>query len=108
MPRGVKKPAIGQKLNVPSVITIFKNTPKKGMTTEQMELFLRNMLTKLSEQNKEHENDMAEFISYDHKTFEWVFKVPHFTKWGDDNDEEERPVFESLKKPVVFTQQITS
>ena len=31
----------------------------------------------------------SEHISYDHNDFTWVFKVQHFTKWGDDDDEME-------------------
>jgi len=43
--------------------------------------------------------DSAEFISYNHDTFEWVFKAPHFTKYGEDEEEiqEDQPV-DTLKK----------
>ena len=100
MPIGVKKPAVGQKLNVPSVVTLYKYTPRKGSNPEQTEMYLRNLLIKASEANKEHDDDMAEFISYDHQTYEWVFKVPHFTKWGSDDEDEVSPaVTSSLKKP---------
>jgi len=31
----------------------------------------------------------ATFISYDPKNnFKWEFRVEHFTKWGDDTDED--------------------
>ena len=28
-------------------------------------------------------------MSYDGVKFEWQFKVEHFTKWGDQDDDEE-------------------
>jgi nuclear pore complex protein Nup98-Nup96 len=28
-------------------------------------------------------------VSFDHETFEWVFKVEHFTKWGADDDDDD-------------------
>jgi len=45
--------------------------------------------------NKEGDSsDVAEFISYNHETFEWIFKVPHYTNWGDESDEEDEVVEE--------------
>jgi hypothetical protein len=41
-----------------------------------------------SKLNEEHDDDSAaEFIAFDHSTYEWTFRVPHFTKWGIDADE---------------------
>lgn len=31
----------------------------------------------------------AQHLSYDGVKFEWQFKVEHFTKWGDQDDDEE-------------------
>lgn len=28
------------------------------------------------------DTESAEFLCYDHQTFEWQFRVPHFTKWA--------------------------
>jgi hypothetical protein len=28
-------------------------------------------------------------MSYDKETFEWVFRVPHYTPWGDYDEEDD-------------------
>lgn len=35
----------------------------------------------------------ATHLSYDGTTFQWVFRVDHFTRWGasDDEDDDEEP-----------------
>ena len=76
------KPARGQKLNKPAIIVINNVKPKRGVDPAKKEQSLRAQLEQVPE-------DGAQFLSYDQQTFEWTFKVLHFTKWGDEDSEEE-------------------
>ena len=89
LPNDQFKPEVGEKLNVPAIITLYKVKPRAGESAEAAEEKLRRRLEKDNELNKATGADRAELISYDHDTFEWVFKVPHFSRWGDQSDEED-------------------
>ena len=57
--------------------------PPARMAAEEFEKRLRKGLARASDRNAEpDDNETAEFLSYDYETFEWQFKVPHFTKWA--------------------------
>ena len=80
------KPPPGKGLNVPSTITLENSWPRsrKG----------RRMIYETS--GKEYDKHLyrlervpgTTFVSYDSKTGTWVFKVPHFTTYGLDYDDE--------------------
>ena len=92
LPSDVTKPLPNTKLNVPSIITLNRVVPRKGQTPQQQEDKLRKSLEDGNTRNSEDNKDMAEFIFYDHQTYEWVFKVPHYTTWGDSEEEEEAAI----------------
>ena len=85
---GQPKPEVGQKLNVPAIITLYEVPPRKGEDPAAKEEKLRRGLERGNERNEAVEGG-ARFISYDHDTYEWVFKVPHFSKWGAESDDED-------------------
>ena len=62
LPVGVQKPAHNNKLNVPSIITLFKMEPRGNKSTDQFEENLRNSIKQNNIKNKEGD-DEAEFIS---------------------------------------------
>lgn len=70
-------PKVGEKLNRPAIITLYNIKPKKDQTGVEKEINLRNLI----------EKGGGEHISYDKDTFTWTFKVLHFTRWGDGDDE---------------------
>lgn len=73
------KPALGEKLNRPAILTMNKLVLKKKLSDEETVEFLKNNLEKRN----------AEFKSYDPVTQRLVFKVPHFTRYapGESDDE---------------------
>ena len=84
------KPAVGEKLNGPAVLTLFKIFPKGGATAtaEAKEKFLKK-LRKANAQMKD-----ADFISYDPDQGTWKFRVDHFSRYrlvDDDSDDDEQP-----------------
>jgi hypothetical protein len=73
--------------------------PIKGRTPDEQEQILKDMLCRQNEENKENGDiDEATHISYDKTTYEWIFKVPHFTNWGEEEEEDSAVQIESLKK----------
>ncbi len=82
------KPAVGEKLNGPAVLSLFKIFPKGGAnaTSDAKEKFLK----KLQRANADMKD--AEFISYDPDQGIWKFRVHHFSRYrlvDDDSDDEE-------------------
>lgn len=84
-----EKPEVGAKLNVPATITLKNVGPPAGTTPDQWEAKLKANLARSSKANAEEGDDgAAEFLAYDRESHDWIFKVPHFTKWGLVDDEE--------------------
>jgi nuclear pore complex protein Nup98-Nup96 len=88
-PDSSTKPQRGKGLNVPSIISIENSWPRrkgKGEAVGSGPSYDRHIRRLKAMEN-------AEFVSYDHKTGVWTFKVPHYTRYGldydDDEDEEE-------------------
>ena len=68
------KPPVGQGLNKPAVIHLYKCYPddkEKNITDEQLSLYLASLQKICKEKG-------AEFKSYDRNTGEWIFKVEYF------------------------------
>ncbi|KAJ5779339.1 hypothetical protein N7457_007059 [Penicillium paradoxum] len=93
------KPARGKGLNVPSTLRIENSWPrgrdkKSNSPVTSGPLFDKHIdrLQKVGD---------TEFINYETETGTWVFKVPHFTTYGLDYDEEEG---ESLDQSMMSTQ----
>ena len=85
-PDQVKKPAQGKGLNVPSTLYLENSWPRQ-----------RDRKTPLHEKSgqrfSKHVDRLrkvggTEFVRYETDTGIWVFKVPHFTTYGFDYDEE--------------------
>ncbi|KAI2676332.1 hypothetical protein DTO013E5_4580 [Penicillium roqueforti] len=81
------KPARGKGLNVPSTLRIENSWPrgrdkKSNSPVTSGPLFDKHIdrLQKVGD---------TEFVNYETETGTWVFKVPHFTTYGLDYDEEE-------------------
>ena len=88
LPSDGDKPMVGQKLNVPSIITLNKVHPRAGESAEVAEEKFRRRLEKDNDEDAA-DDERAQHISYDHITHEWVFKVPHFSRWGAGSDDED-------------------
>mmetsp|Transcript_11776 Transcript_11776/g.18058 ORF Transcript_11776/g.18058 Transcript_11776/m.18058 type:complete len:185 (+) Transcript_11776:1429-1983(+) len=80
------KPAVGCKLNVPTIATLFRIEAPSNQTGEEIEQLLKHALVSSRDQNLEKGDDFGdpEFISYHHPSKQWVFKIPHFSQWGLD------------------------
>ena len=85
-PDPAKKPARGKGLNVPSTITLENSWPRqKDKTTPLFE--------KSGPRFQKHVDRLrgvkgTEFVKYDKDTGAWVFKVPHFTTYALDFDDD--------------------
>ncbi|KAJ5567240.1 hypothetical protein N7535_006546 [Penicillium sp. DV-2018c] len=93
------KPARGKGLNVPSTLRIENSWPrgrdkKSNSPVTSGPLFDKHIdrLQKVTD---------TEFVNYETETGTWVFKVPHFTTYGLDYDEEEG---ESLDQSMMSAQ----
>lgn len=83
-PDATTKPPVGRGLNVPSTITIDNSWPRskgKPVSDTSGPVFEKHVqrLKKISG---------TEFISYDAQTGRWVFKVPHYTRYALDYDDD--------------------
>lgn len=82
-PDASSKPPVGRGLNVPSTITIDNSWPRskgKPVADTSGPVFEKHIqrLKRISG---------TEFVSYDAQTGRWVFKVPHYTRYGLDYDD---------------------
>jgi hypothetical protein len=79
---------VGEGLNQPAVVTIENIYPKgtKGKVIEPSDRQLSVFVTKL---RQKIEKKGGEHVSYDYTSGNWVFKVPHFSYWGINSDDED-------------------
>ena len=98
-PDQTKKPALGKGLNVPSTIYLANSWPRQ-----------RDRRTLLPEKSGPRFNKHVdrlrkvggtEFVRYEKDTGIWVFKVPHFTKYGFDYEEDDASEGESLRTSML-------
>ena len=97
-PKTSSKPPEGQGLNVPSTITLGNSWPRARDKKTPLYETSGPRFNKHVERLKRFQG--TEFISYDGHTGEWIFKVPHFTTYGldyDDESEDESRNMSSLK-----------
>ena len=94
-PDQTKKPALGKGLNVPSTIYLANSWPRQ-----------KDRRTLLPEKSGPRFNKHVdrlrkvggtEFVRYEKDTGIWVFRVPHFTTYGFDYEEDEASEGESLQ-----------
>lgn len=82
------KPSVGEKLNRPAVISLYKTFAPKGganASAEVKEKFAKKLEKACGQMS-------ADFISYDQVRGIWKFRVHHFSRYGlyaDDSDDEE-------------------
>ena len=85
-PQTAQKPPLGRGLNVPSTITLQNSWPRqKDRKTPSYEKS-GPRFAKHIDRLRKVEN--TEFVKYDKETGEWVFRVPHFTTYGLDFDDD--------------------
>lgn len=84
-PHAASKPPLGHGLNVPATITLANSWPRgrdrKTPSFEKSGLKFSRHVDRLSKVAG------TEFVKYDKDTGEWVFKVPHFTTYALDFDD---------------------
>lgn len=86
-PEEVPKAPPGTGLNVPSEITLIGCFPINKATREPIK-DVDHPRMKSHERILRQKQD-TEFVSYEPATGTWVFKVPHYTRYGFDEDDEE-------------------
>jgi len=96
-----KKPPTGEKLNRPAVITLHDTFPPKGRANASAEVkdkFEKKLVKATLSMN-------ASFISYDKTEGVWMFRVPHFSRYGfyDEESDDELEDSQSLKKTNTYS-----
>ena len=94
-----KKPPVGMGLNVPATITLENSWPrgrdKKTPTYEKSGPKFNKHVERLRKVGG------TEFVKYDKDSGEWVFKVPHFTTYALDYDDDETMESENLQLSML-------
>lgn len=97
-PQTDKKPPVGMGLNVPSTITLENSWPRgrdrKTPTYEKSGPKFNKHVERLRRVAG------TEFVKYDKDTGEWVFRVPHFTTYALDYDDDETMEGETYQSSV--------
>uniref|UniRef100_A0A8D8XNV0 Nuclear pore complex protein Nup98-Nup96 n=1 Tax=Cacopsylla melanoneura TaxID=428564 RepID=A0A8D8XNV0_9HEMI len=100
-PDDFNKPPVGTALNRPAKVTLLKVWPKDKTTGE-----LIRDVAKIKSLNYEEivikacKRMNVDYVSYQPETGSWCFKVPHFSKYGLLNSDEEGE--SEPKKPKIF------
>jgi nuclear pore complex protein Nup98-Nup96 len=85
-PDQTKKPLLGKGLNVPSTITLRNSWPRqrdrKTPSYEKSGIKFNKHVDRLRKVTG------TEFVNYNKDTGEWIFRVPHFTTYGFDYEDE--------------------
>ena len=98
-PDQTKKPALGKGLNVPATIYLANSWPRQ-----------KDRRTLLPEKSGPRFNKHVdrlrkvggtEFVRYEKDTGIWVFKVPHFTTYGFDYEDDDASEGESLQTSML-------
>lgn len=98
-PDQTKKPALGKGLNVPSTIYLANSWPRQ-----------KDRRTLLPEKSGPRFNKHVdrlrkvggtEFVRYEKDTGIWVFRVPHFTTYGFDYEDDDASEGESLQTSML-------
>jgi len=98
-PQTDKKPPLGMGLNVPSTITLENSWPRgrdrKTLTYEKSGPRFNKHVERLRKVVG------TEFVKYDKDTGEWVFRVPHFTTYALDYEDDETMEDETFQSNVL-------
>jgi nuclear pore complex protein Nup98-Nup96 len=90
------KPAMGKGLNVPSTLRIENSWPRGRDRKNPLPITSGPLFDKHVDRLRKVTD--TEFVDYETDTGTWVFKVPHFTTYGLDYDEDEG---ESLEQSTL-------
>lgn len=90
------KPAMGKGLNVPSTLRIQNSWPRGRDRKNPLPITSGPLFDKHVDRLRKVPD--TEFVDYETDTGTWVFKVPHFTTYGLDYDEDEG---ESLEQSTL-------
>ena len=85
-PDQVRKPAVGKGLNVPSTIYLENSWPRQR--DKKSPLHDRGGLRFNKHVERLRRVTGTEFVAYEKDTGTWIFKVPHFTTYGFDYDDD--------------------
>jgi nuclear pore complex protein Nup98-Nup96 len=94
-PDASSKPPVGKGLNVPSTISIENSWPRaRGQPSSVTSgpAFEKHV-------NRLKKMQSTEFLNYDVATGVWTFKVPHYTRYGLDYDDEDDVTQSQLPGP---------
>lgn len=86
-PEGATTPPLGKGLNVPSTLRIENSWPRGRAGKSPTPLTSGPLFDKHIDRLRRVTD--TEFIAYEIETGTWVFKVPHFTTYGLDYEEDE-------------------
>ena len=85
-PDQVRKPAVGKGLNVPSTIYLENSWPRQRDKKSPLHDRGGTRFNKHVERLRRVTG--TEFVAYEKETGTWIFKVPHFTTYGFDYDDD--------------------
>ncbi|ETI28712.1 hypothetical protein G647_01163 [Cladophialophora carrionii CBS 160.54] len=94
-PDASSKPPVGKGLNVPSTISIENSWPRargRPSSATSGPIFDKHV-------NRLKKMNGTEFVSYDVATGVWTFRVPHYTRYGLDYDEDDELGQSQLSAP---------
>jgi len=83
----VQKPPVGKGLNVPSTLRIENSWPRGRDKTVPSPITSGPLYEKHVERLRRI--NTTEFVTYEKDTGVWIFKVPHFTTYGFDYEDDE-------------------
>lgn len=87
------KPSVGEELNKPAIIILHQIFPSSSITKEEYAKKVEERTVSMG----------ANFIQYDPDKGDWIFRVPHFTKYGilDESKSAKESAHASHDKPSV-------
>ncbi|KAL9614351.1 MAG: hypothetical protein Q9167_001154 [Letrouitia subvulpina] len=89
-PPGYRKPAQGQGLNVPATIYLANSWPRTR--DRKMPSYEKSGVRFNKHVDRLRKVQDTQFVRYEKDTGTWVFKVPHFTTYGFDYEDDESEI----------------
>lgn len=89
-PPGYRKPAQGQGLNVPATIFLANSWPRTR--DRKMPSYEKSGVRFNKHVDRLRKVQDTKFVRYEKDTGTWVFKVPHFTTYGFDYEDDESEI----------------
>eukprot|EP00698_Gefionella_okellyi_P017967 TRINITY_DN533_c0_g1_i1.p1 TRINITY_DN533_c0_g1~~TRINITY_DN533_c0_g1_i1.p1 ORF type:complete len:1374 (-),score=288.84 TRINITY_DN533_c0_g1_i1:906-4985(-) len=103
------KPAVGEELNKPAIVCL-ENCHRVDRKTGSPRIDSMSAQRQLARIKKATERAGATFLDYDGSTGSWTFQVPHFSRYGleDDSDEDDEDGDEEMTEPGTVTDRAQS